>query len=378
MNQATPITVDMPKLGFGLMRLPKTFHGEEVIDIDATSRLADRFLAAGYRYFDTAYVYDGGDSERAFKRAVADRYPRDAYWITDKLPLWKVDEHTSMRDILDISLAHLGVDKLDLYLLHGLGKDSYAQSEKLGAWQFMQKTKEAGLTEHIGFSFHDTPDVLDKILTAHPETEFVQLQVNYADWNNPRVQSRACYETARAHGAQVLIMEPVKGGSLAVLPSDLRSILATAEPDRSIASWAIRFVLELPGVFCVLSGMNDLSQMEDNIASFDHPEPLDEDEHAAIDQVVAGLDRIPLIGCTECHYCTADCPEHIDVPGFIDQLNQYELYGYKAPSQRRYDLAVHDGGDPANCRHCGICEDRCPQHLPIRDILEKAVATFGA
>lgn len=368
----------MHKLGFGLMRLPKISDGSSEIDVDASIALADRFLEAGYRYFDTAYVYDEGDSERTFKLAVADRYPRDAFWITDKLPLWRVDEHTSMQDLLDISLVHCGVDCFDIYLLHGLDKDSYAKSEELGAWEFLSAAQENGRARHIGFSFHDTADVLERILVQHPEVEFVQLQINYADWESDEVQSRLCYETARAHGKRVLIMEPCKGGCLSVLPNDLRAKLFDASPEHSAASWAFRFVGNLDGVFCVLSGMNTLGQMDDNIWTFDNLAPLSDTERAVLDEVVAGLAARPTIPCTKCRYCVSDCPQKIDIPQIIEQVNQYSIFGNKAPCQRRYDMAVAAGGDPAECIRCGKCAERCPQHIEIPDIMEQAVETFGA
>ena len=310
------------KLGFGLMRLPKLDSGE--IDIPQMCEMADRFIAAGGTYFDTAYVYDGGKSEAAFKAAVSDHYPRDAYTLATKL---KVDargvrDAAGARQELDTSLERTGAGYVDYYLLHALQRSNFRQYEEYGLWDYMKELKESGRIRHWGFSFHSDPELLEMLLTRHPEAEFVQLQINYADWENPGVASRQNYEICQAHGKPVVIMEPVKGGVLADPIPTVRAVFDAEGSGRSYASWALRYAASLDNVLAVLSGMSDLSQMEDNLSTMQHFRPLDEAERLLIKQAQAALNEDKSIPCTACHYCTEGCPMQIPIPEIFNVINR--------------------------------------------------------
>lgn len=250
------------KLGFGLMRLPK--KGEE-IDVEQVKVMVDKFLAAGFTYFDTAWAYAG--SEDAIRQALVERYPREKFQLATKNAAWincKTREEAIAQ--FDLSLKRTGAGYFDFYLLHNLGESRTKFFDDFDMWSFVQEKKAEGLIKHVGFSFHSTPEELEEILTKHPEMEFVQLQINYGDWENPAIQSRACYEVARKHGKPVIIMEPVKGGMLANPPESVKQILQAAEPESSCASWAVRFAADLEGLIVVLSGMSNVEQMEDNLS----------------------------------------------------------------------------------------------------------------
>lgn len=262
-----------PKLGFGLMRLPKDLSGK--IDIEQTKKMVDLFMESGLNYFDTAYVYDSGDSERAAKAALVDRYPRGSFTLATKLCAWMSahDEKSAKRQF-DTSLERTGAGYFDYYLLHALQAGNYQKYDEYHIWDFVKEQKEKGLIRHWGFSFHAGPELLDEILTAHPDAEFVQLQLNYADWENPDVTARANYEVARKHGKSIVVMEPVKGGALAEPPEPVRKIFKEADPDASYASWAIRYAASLDGIITVLSGMSNMAQMKDNLSYMKDSNPL--------------------------------------------------------------------------------------------------------
>ena len=278
---------NIPKLGFGLMRLPMI--GEEV-DIEQTKEMVDLFMQAGFTYFDTAYGYLGGKSEEAVKTAIVDRYPRDSFTIATKLPAWagaKTAEEA--KEMFFTSLRRTGAGYFDFYLLHNLGGERTTKFDEYGIWEFVQEQKAKGLIKHLGFSMHDSAEALDKVLTEHPEVEFVQLQINYADWDSTSVQSRLCYETARRHGKPVVIMEPVKGGSLANLPESVAKVFKAAEPDSSIASWALRYAASLDGLVTVLSGMSTVDQMKDNLSVMKGFTKLNDQQMAVIEEAKKAL-----------------------------------------------------------------------------------------
>lgn len=361
------------KLGFGLMRLPML--GEE-IDIEQTKKMVDHFMAKGFSYFDTAYVYIGGKSEVALKEAVTDRYPRESFQAATKMPLWNCKSPDDLQKLFDESCERAGLSYYDFYLLHALNKDSYKQSMELHAWEFIQKMKEEGRAKHIGFSFHDSAEVLDTILKEHPETEFVQLQINYADWESDSVQARKCFETAQKYNVPVIIMEPVKGGSLASMTPEVQEILKTANPDASIPSWAVRYAASLPGVVTVLSGMSDTAQLEDNCSYMENFEPLSDAERKTIDKVVKVLDSLPTVPCTSCRYCVGDCPQQINIPEIIGALNNYTLYQNEAGTKNHYNQIVKEKGKASDCIACAACEGHCPQHIEIIETLQKAAGQF--
>ncbi len=365
------------KLGFGLMRLPRLEDGS--IDIAQSSAMTDHFLENGGTYFDTAYVYEG--SEEAAKKILTDRHPRESYTLATKMNTG-VQPRTaeSTKQQFYTSLERTGAGYFDYYLLHALGTGNLDLHRQFDTWQFIADRKAEGLIRHCGFSFHDTPEVLDQILTEHPEADFVQLQINYADWENPDVQSRGIYETARRHGKQVVVMEPVKGGTLATLPEAAEKILKTMNPEASLASWAIRYVASLDGILAVLSGMSTLEQMKDNM-SFMNPDafrPLSDAELRAVEAVREVLASQRQIGCTACKYCVEGCPMQIRIPGIFSAYNQFLRFGNRETAARSYKMRTRDAGKASDCIRCGACEESCPQHLPIRDLLEKAAGVLEA
>ncbi|MDR1143675.1 MAG: aldo/keto reductase [Spirochaetaceae bacterium] len=365
---------DIPKLGFGLMRLPMT--GEQ-IDIEQTKIMVDKFLAAGFTYFDTAYGYNNGESEKAAKTALVDRYPREKFQLATKLPAWAGPKNADeAKQMFFTSLERTGAGYFDFYLLHNCGAERTKAFDDFGIWDFVLEQREKGLVKHAGFSLHDTADVLDDILTRHPEMEFVQLQINYADWNSPTVQSAKCFETAKKHGKPVIIMEPVKGGLLAKPIPSAAKILNGVHPRSSPASWAMRFAASLDNVITVLSGMSDIEQMEDNLATMSDFHPLDGAEYAAIERVRDALDAIESIPCTQCRYCVKGCPQGIVIPDIFDAMNQYLVFDNLETPKRFYGFLTRNGNTAGTCAECGRCESVCPQHIGIMRELKRTAAAF--
>ncbi|MCI8417990.1 MAG: 4Fe-4S dicluster domain-containing protein [Lachnospiraceae bacterium] len=363
----------IPKLGFGLMRLPML--GEEV-DLEQTKQMVDLFLEKGFTYFDTAYGYLGGKSEAAAKVALVDRYPRDAYQLATKLPAWMAKSREEATNMFQISLDRTGAGYFDFYLLHNLGADRIQYFEEYGIWDFLKDKKEKGLIKHLGFSFHDKAVLLDELLDKHPEIEFVQLQINYADWDSETIQSRKCYETARKHGKPVIIMEPVKGGSLARLPEGPGAIFHEANPDASLPSWAIRYAASLEGIITVLSGMSTLEQMQDNLSYMEHFKPLTQAEHETVKKAQAELARIPQIPCTGCDYCRKGCPQQVLIPNMFRSMNNYLVYNNLQGARSNYAFETRNGGKASLCVECGQCESVCPQHISIIEELKRIVTTL--
>ncbi len=363
------------KLGFGLMRLPLLEGG--AIDVEQTKVMVDMFLEKGFTYFDTAYGYSNGKSEEAIKEALVDRYPREKFLLATKLPAWAgAKTADEAKNMFYTSLKRTGAGYFDYYLLHNLGDDRIQCFEDFGIWEFVAELKQKGLVKHMGFSFHDTAEKLNEILTAHPEAEFVQLQINYADWESPSIQSRACYEVARKHGKPVIIMEPVKGGNLANPPESVANIFKAANPDASFASWAIRFAASLPGIITVLSGMSDIAQMADNLSTMSPFAPLTDAERKVIADAVAAFGAIPSVPCTGCAYCVKGCPQEIAIPGILSAMNTRIVYGNAQGAKGNYMWATRTGGKASKCIECGHCESVCPQHIDIINRLKTAVSWF--
>ena len=367
---------EIKKLGFGLMRLPRL--SDETIDLEQVKQMVDLFLSKGFTYFDTARVYPG--SEDAIRRALVERHPRDSFTLATKNAAWincKTREDAIAQ--FETSLARTGAGYFDFYLLHNLGETRTEFFERFKMWDFVFEKKREGLIKHVGFSFHSTPEELDEILTKHPEAEFVQLQINYADWENPAIQSRGCYEVARKHNKPLVIMEPIKGGMLANPPEQVAAVLKGANPDASLASWAIRFAASLDGVIAVLSGMSTLDQMKDNVSYMENFKRLDESERAAVEEARKVLASIPIIPCTTCDYCAKVCPQNIGISGSFTAYNVLTLYKDKkfAANQYNWLVAMHDKRNAGECIKCGRCEKVCPQHIPIRANLVKVTEAFG-
>lgn len=363
---------DVPKLGFGLMRLPRKGL---LTDVEQVKKMVDLFLDAGFTYFDTAFVYPG--SEVAIRKALVDRYPRDKYTLCTKINAFLLaPTEKAAKNQFYTSLERTGAGFFDYYLLHSFMENNYQRYDKFHLWDFVKEQKEKGLVKHFGFSFHAGPKLLDQILTEHPEVDFIQLQINYADWENPSVASRANYEVARKHGKSIVVMEPVKGGSLAKPPKEVQKMFKAYHPDMSPASWAIRFVASLDGIITVLSGMSNIEQMEDNISFMKDFKPLNEEEQKIIQKAQRILGHSATIPCTACRYCVEGCPKKIVIPDVFAAMNKQIGNGLTAEAKDAYEEAVSAGGRASDCISCKKCEQACPQHLPITEHLKQAVSMF--
>lgn len=368
------------KLGFGLMRLPLTNPDEaSSIDVEQVKDMVDAFIKNGFTYFDTAWMYCGFQSECAAKEALVDRYPRDSYTLADKLHAEYIKTREDRDKIFNEQLRKTGVEYFDYYLLHDIGVDHYKIYQELDCFTWLKEKKEQGLVRHIGFSFHDSAKMLDQVLTEHPEVEFVQLQLNYLDWDSEGVQSRKCYETAVKHGKPVIVMEPVKGGTLAKVPERAERMFKEYHPDMSVPSWAIRFAASNEHVMMVLSGMSNMEQLQDNMSYMADFQPLNEEEQEIIRKAVEIINSGIEIPCTGCSYCTEGCPQNIAIPKYFSlynaDLQECEEKGWK-PQGEYYDRLTKTFGKASDCVECGQCESVCPQHLPVIRHLKEVAARF--
>jgi len=376
--------INMKKLGFGTMRLPRLSESGADIDHVQTQRMIDTYLERGFTYFDTAYMYHEGCSELAVREDLVKRYPRESFLLADKLPTMRLKEAADMQRIFDEQREKCGVEYFDYYLLHNLNTRFFPIAEELGAFDFIKDKKEQGLARKIGFSFHAGADLLDEILTKYPFFDFVQLQINYLDWEHTGIQSRKCYEVARKHGKDIIVMEPVKGGTLANLPERAEALMRAYVPDASPASWAIRFAAGLEGVVMVLSGMSNYDQLCDNIGYMGDFKPLNEQELEIIRQVRNILYETTTIPCTACSYCTEGCPVGMAIPEIFGIYNNQlkseaaakrgetlELEADPVEAYSKYTVKASD------CVGCGQCEVQCPQSLPVINLLEAVARKFG-
>lgn len=364
----------MPKLGFGLMRLPEE---DGKIKISRVCDMVDEYMKNGFNYFDTAYVYHSGKSECAVKEAIVARYPRESFMLATKLPAWEMKCEGCADRIFNEQLERTGAGYFDFYLLHSVEEGgNYDTYVKYNCFEWGIKKKEAGLIKHFGFSFHGSPELLNEILSKHPEVEFVQIQLNYADWDNQIVRSGELYEVARKYNVPLIVMEPIKGGTLANPADDIKEVFKKVSPEETPASMALRFVASLDGIMTILSGMSTEEQMAQNVRTFKEFKPLTEAENKAIDEAVEIMNKTPLIGCTACRYCVDGCPSQVPIPDIFKAFNTVKRYNEQFRPQMYYNTAVSGKGKASDCIGCGQCEGVCPQHLKITELLKEAALQF--
>lgn len=364
----------MKNFGFGCMRLPMNGGMEAPVDQEQFNRMTDRFLAQGFTYFDTAHGYLDGKSELAIREGLVRRYPREAYTLTDKLTATFFRREADIRPFFESQLEACGVAYFDYYLLHALTADTYRKFTACRAFEAAQALKAEGKIRHLGISFHDKPALLEQILTEHPEIEVVQIQFNYADYDNPGIESGAVYQVCRKFGRPVIVMEPVKGGGLANLPEAAQAVFNRLHGG-SPASYAIRYAASFEGVFMVLSGMSTLEQMEENLSFMEDFHPLSQEEYGAIAQVQEILKHQDTIPCTACRYCVAGCPRHILIPDLFACMNAKSQYR-DWNSNFYYGVNTAGHGKAGDCIGCRQCERACPQHLPVVELLKTVAKTF--
>ena len=369
------------KLGFGLMRLPLNDKSNPAdIDMEQLKQMVDLFMENGFTYFDTAWMYNAFASESAAKEALVSRYPRESFTLATKLHAGFIETKEDRDKIFNTQLERTGAGYFDYYLIHGIEATMIEKYESLECFDWLLEKKAAGLVKHAGFSFHDTPEMLEEILTKHPEMEFVQLQINYLDWESEWIRSRACYEVAERHGKPVIVMEPVKGGTLAKVPAEAEALFKAQDPSMSVPSWAIRFAESLPNVMVVLSGMSSIDQMKDNLSYMKEFRPLSEEEQKICFKAADIINSQIAIPCTGCSYCTEGCPMNIAIPQYFSIYNEdmrehLEEKGWTI-NFTNYEIISGTRGKASDCIACGQCEGVCPQHLSIIDYLKDVAAHY--
>ena len=368
------------KFGFGCMRMPVLDASDQTtFDYEKIERLFDCFLEQGFSYFDTAYTYHGYQAEKAVKKALVDRYPRERFQLATKMPLRDFKDEEDLEKIFEEQLENCGVDYFDFYLLHNMGHNVYDKCCKYHAFDFVKNKKEEGKIKAVGMSFHDMPELLEEILEKYGDRlDFLQLQINYIDWEQPNVQSRRCLEIANKYQKPVIVMEPCKGGTLTNIPKEAEKLMKEYHPEASVASWAMRFAASQKGVFRVLSGMNTMEQVLDNTGTFQDFKSLDEGEYEVIRKVAEIINKKTAVPCTACEYCTHGCPKKIAIPQYFALYNSVMRTSGSFSSQQVYynNIALNDHGKASDCIKCGKCEQACPQRLPIREHLKKVEEKF--
>ena len=371
----------MSKLGMGLMRLPLMDENDQTsIDYEEVNKMVDAYMDAGFDYFDTAFVYHEGVGEAAFRKCVVERYPRESFKIATKLPLFVITEESQLEPIFAQQLENCGVDYIDYYMLHNVSGFTENAWKNVDLYSFIQKKKEEGYIKHIGISTHGNAEFLEEILFEHPELEFVLLQINYLDWEDEGIESRKCLEVARKYNKQVMIMEPYKGGFLADVPEEAEKIMKEYNPDRSVVSWAMRFVANIEDVEVVLTGASNLEQLESNIREFNDADPLNDEEMEIISQVSEIINSNITVDCTKCRYCVDTCPEDIDIAKIFDLYNKHKLLETDEWTQfgnAYLNYTKLDGvGIASDCIECENCIEECPQQINIPEVLKDVAKTF--
>jgi len=366
------------KFGYGCMRLPVLNQKDQAsFDYELINKLFDTYLEKGFTYFDTAYTYHGYHAEEGIRKVLVERHPRNSFQLATKLPLRDFKDSEDMERIFNEQLNNCGVNFFDYYLLHNMGSNVYEKCSKYGAFDFVAKKKAEGKIKVVGMSFHDTPELLDEILSKYGDKlDFVQLQINYIDWEQPNVQSRRCLEIANKYNKPIIVMEPCKGGTLINVPEEAEKLMKDYNPAASTASWALRYAASQKGVFRVLSGMNSMEQVEDNTSFMNDFVPLNEEENAIIEKVTKIINDKTAVQCTACEYCTHGCPKNIAIPKYFALYNSIMRTTGSFSSQMVYynNIAINNG-KASECIGCNQCEGACPQHLPIvthlKDVVEK-------
>ena len=370
----------MAQLGMGMMRLPLLDENDQKsIDYEQVNRMVDAYMDAGFNHFDTAYIYHEGVGEQAFKKSVVERYPRESYKIATKLPLFVITEESQLEPIFAQQLENCGVEYFDYYLLHNVSGFTENAWKNVDFYSFIQKKKDEGQIKHIGISTHGNSEFLEGILSQHPELEFVLLQINYLDWEDENIESKKCYEVARKYGKEVMIMEPYKGGFLVDIPEDAEKLMKEQNPDKSIVSWAMRFVANLD-VKVVLTGANSIEEIENNIWEFKNADALSEEELKILDRVTEIINSNITVDCTKCRYCVDTCPKNIDIPKVFDLYNKEKMLGNEDWSQLgnaylNYSK-LDDVGIASDCIECKLCVKECPQQIDIPSVLKDVAKTF--
>ncbi len=368
------------KLGFGFMRLPlKNPDDQTAIDYDVLNKMVDTFLERGFTYFDTAWMYMGYESEVAIRKSLVERHPRNKFTVASKLPVGSIKNKAEQEEIFNKQLEKTGLDYFDYYLVHNINANTIGNVRKYDSFKFVADKKKEGKVKQMGFSFHDKAEMLEEVLKEHPEVDFVQLQINYIDWDSEDIQARKCYEIAQKYNKPVIVMEPVKGGSLAEVPDPVEKIFKDAEPEMSVASWAIRYAASLDGVMMVLSGMSNMEQLEDNTSYMQNFKPLNKKEMQVVENAIKTLHKTVSVPCTACRYCVEYCPMKIAIPEYFALYNAEKQGWSKKPVRARreqYANLAKEHGKASACIGCKLCQQHCPQHIEISKWMKEVAKTF--
>ena len=371
----------MVQLGFGMMRLPLLDENDQTsIDVEQVKKMVDTYMESGFNYFDTAFVYHEGVGESTFKKTVVERYPRDSFKIATKLPLFVITEESQLEPIFAQQLENCGVDYIDYFMLHNVSGFTENAWKNVDLYSFIEKKKQEGKIKHIGISTHGDAEFLEEILFDHPELEFVLLQINYLDWEDEGIDAKKCWEVARKYNKKIMVMEPYKGGFLADVPEEAEKVMKEHAPDRSVVSWAMRFVANIEDIDVVLTGVSTLEQLEDNIHEFKNADPLNDDEMEVIKEVTEIINSNITVDCTKCRYCVDACAEDIDIAKIFDLYNKHKML--KIDEWTQFGNAylnytkLPDVGIASDCIECEACLEECPQSINIPDVLKDVAKTF--